>query len=360
MRLGVAWYPEQHPPERWADDTRRMARAGLELVRLGEFAWAVLEPSREQFRWAWLDRAIDSAAEAGLRVVLGTPTAVPPVWLLREEPEILSVGPDGQRRAYGSRRFNCPTAPAYRDASRRIVEAMARRYGSHPAIVAWQLDNEPGNHDSARCWCDHCEKAFHAWLRERYGTIDALNRAWGTVFWSGTYPDFEAVRLPRATNAAHSPSLLLAHRRFSAGQSLARVGEQRAIVAAEAPGRTIFANLPATEIAVDGRPFAGLGGVAAINLYPTGMGTPEDAAYLLDLARGHTGRVWVMEHQPGPINWTPTADPVPPGQVRLWGWRAALHGVETFLFFSWRPSRSGSEQYHSGLLRHDGSADRGL
>ncbi len=360
MKLGVAWYPEQHPPERWPEDTRRMAEAGLELVRLGEFAWTAMEPARDQLDWTWLDRAIDTAAAAGLQVVLGTPTAVPPVWLCLEHPEILSVSPEGHRRAYGSRRFNCPTVPAYREACQRIVAAMVQRYGSHPAIVAWQLDNEPGNHDSARCWCDWCERAFQDWLRERYGTIEALNRAWGTVFWSGQYPSFEAVRLPRPTNAAHSPNLLLAHRRFSSRQALACIQEQQAIVATGAPGRMIFANLPATELAVDHHPFARLGGAAAIDVYPTGMGTPEDVAYLLDLALGYTGRAWIMEHQPGPINWTPTTDPVPPGQVRLWGWRAALHGFEAFLFFSWRPTRSGSEQYHTGLLRHDGSADRGL
>lgn len=360
MKLGVAWYPEQHPPERWSDDARRMAEAGLELVRVGEFAWAAMEPARDGFEWDWLDRAIATAADAGLQVVLGTPTAVPPTWLVLERPEILSVGPDGRRRAYGSRRFGCPTVPAYRDESRRIVEAIVGRYGNHPAIVAWQLDNEPGNHDSARCWCDPCESAFQGWLRERYGSIEALNSAWGTVFWSGVYPSFEAVRLPRQTNAAHSPSLLLAHRRFSSGQALACVAEQHEVVAASAPGREIFANLPANEIAVDGRPFARLGGLAAINVYPTGMGSPADVAYLLDLARGHTGRVWITEHQPGPINWTPTADPVPPGQVRLWGWRAALHGIEALLFYSWRPTRSGTEQYHTGLLRHDGSPDRGL
>jgi len=360
MRLGVAWYPEQHPPERWAEDARRMAAIGLELVRVGEFAWTLMEPARGRFEWDWLDRALATARSAGLQVVLGTPTAVPPVWLAVETPEILSVGPTGQRRAYGSRRFNCPTSPAYRSASRRIVTAMVERYGSHPAVVAWQLDNEPGNHDSARCWCDLCEDAFQAWLGRRYGTVEDLNRAWGTVFWSGQYPALDAVRLPRETNALHSPSLLLAQRRFSAEQALACIAEQHQVVAAGSPGREIFTNLPANEIAVDHRAMARLGGLHAVNVYPTGMGTAEDVAYLLDLARGHTGRAWVTEHQPGPINWTPTTDPVGPGQVRLWGWRAALHGMEALLFFSWRPTRSGSEQYHTGLLRHDGSADRGL
>jgi beta-galactosidase len=358
--VGVDWYPEQHPEDRWADDVRRMREAGLTVVRLGEFAWTAMEPREGEYHFDWLDRAVELAVGAGLQVVLGTPTAVPPVWLCLAYPEVLSVGADGHRRAYGSRRFACPTSPAYREASRRIAAAMVERYGSHDGVIAWQLDNEPGNHDSARCWCDLCERAFQAWLAERHGTIEALNAAWGMRFWSGTFPSFEALRLPRPTNAQHTPSLLLAHWRFATHQVVEALRLQREVVAAGAPGRDIFINLPADETAVDSRAIARLAGAAAIDLYPHGHGTPDDQGFLLQLHRGHTGRAWIMEHQPGPINWTPTAAPVPPGQVRLWGWRAILHGYEAFLFFSWRPARSGSEQYHTGLLRHDGSPDRGL
>jgi beta-galactosidase len=360
MRLGVAWYPEQHPRERWADDVRRMADAGLQVVRLGEFAWAVIEPERDRFEWEWLDEAISLAEGAGLRVVLGTPTAVPPIWLCLERPEIMSVGPTGERRPYGGRRFTCPTSAAYREESRRIVTAMAERYGGHPAVEVWQLDNEPGHHGSWGCCCAESERAFQAWLERRYGSIGELNRAWGTTFWSGIYPSFEAVKLPRETPAAHNPSLLLAHRRFSSDTILESLTEQCEIVNARAPGRTILVNLPAHHLDVDQRAVARLAGVAAINVYPTGLESIDDAPFLYDLAVGHTGRAWVMEHQPGPVNWTPSADPVAPGQVRLWGWQAALHGTEALLFYSWRPTRSGSEQYHSGLLRHDGSPDRAL
>lgn len=360
MRLGVSWYPEQHPADRWADDVRRMASAGLSLVRLGEFGWGEIEPSRGRFAWDWLDRAIDLAAGAGLRVLLGTPTSVPPVWLCLARPEILSVAPDGLPQEYGSRKFTCPTAPAYREESRRIVEALVERYGRHEAVEAWQVDNEPGNHGSAWCWCDASERAFRGWLERRYGTIEALNEAWGTVFWSGRYPSFDAVRLPRPTPAAHHPSLLLAHRRFSSDEVVDGLAEQQALIARGAPGRTILSNLPATGTSLDPRAVARRFGLAAINVYPTGQGSDEDAAFLLDLARGHTGRAWITEQQPGPINWTPSRDAVAAGRVRLWGWRAALHGIDACLFFSWRPARSGSEQEHAGLLRHDGAAGQGL
>ena len=366
MKVGVAWYPEQHPPQRWADDVRRMADAGLSLVRVGEFAWSAMEPARDRFAFGWLDHVVGLAADAGLGVVMSTPTAVPPVWLTVERPEILTVDADGHRLTSGSRKFTCPTAPAFRQESRRIAEALAGRYGDASGagrgIVAWQLDNEAGNHESTWCWCGASEDAFRDWLRRRYGTIEALNEAWGTVFWSGTYPSFDTVQLPRRTAAVHNPSLLLAFRLFSSDQVIEGIAEQRAIVAAATAGRAlpILANLPADELNLDPRRLARLCGAAAIDLYPHGHGSVEEVAGWLDLAVGHTGRAWMMEHQPGPINWTPTTSPVAPGQVRLWLWRAALHGFEAFLFFSWRPTRSGSEQYHTGLLRHDGTADRGL
>ncbi len=360
MKLGVAWYPEQHPRERWPDDVRRMADAGLSLVRLGEFSWSAIEPKRGRFEWDWLDEAISLAAAAGLGVVIGTPTAAPPIWLCLEQPGIMAVGEDGVRLAYGSRRFTCPCSAAYREEGRRIVTALAERYGESAAVVAWQLDNEPGHHGSWRCFCDECEAAFQTWLERRYGTIEQLNRAWGTVFWSGTYPSFETVRLPRRTAGQHNPALLLAHRRFASDAIVEGVAEQHSIVAAHGGGRPTMVNLPAHHLDVDQRAVARLTGVAAINVYPTGLESDDEAGFLYDLARGHTGRAWVTEHQPGPVNWTPAAEPVPPGQVRLWGWRAALHGMEALLFFSWRPTHSGSEQYHSGLLRHDGSPDRAL
>lgn len=360
MRLGVVWYPEQHDPAGWPEDVARMRDAGLELVRLGEFAWATLEPARGDLHWAWLDRAIDAAAAAGLEVVLGTPTAVAPVWLALERPDILSVGEHGRRRAYGTRRHTCLTSPAYREESARIVGLLVERYGGHPAIATWQLDNEVGNHDSARCWCAACEAAFTVWLRARYGTVERLNEAWGTAFWSGAYPTFEAVRLPVPTMTPHAPSLLLAHRRFASAQAVAFLEAQRAIVAAGAPGRAIVANEYWDDRFVDPRAVARLGGIAAIDAYPHGVGSADELELLHDLAVGHTGRAWVIEHQAGPINWAPLNPPVPPGRVRDWGWLAALHGHEVLAFFSWQPTRSGQEQQHSGLLRHDGTADRGL
>lgn len=369
MKLGVCWYPEHWPEDRWATDASMMADLGLELVRIGEFAWSAYEAAPEAFAWGWLDRAVDVLAEAGLGVVLGTPTATPPVWLAQRHPEILSVGPDGRRRAYGSRRHTCPTAPTYREHARRVVTRLVERYGDHPAVVAWQIDNEPGNHDSARCWCDACQAAFTGWLEDRYGTVAALDEAWGTVFWSGTYPDLASVRLPVPTMTSHLPALELAHRRFASAQVVDGLAEQRATVAAGSPDREILTNLYLGDLHVDARAVGQLHGIGAVDNYPHDTADPLEVGFVLDLARGTAlgpddgrarrgGRAWVMEQQPGRINWTPDNPLVPPGQVRTWGLQAALHGIETLLFFRWRMARIGQEQHHAALLRHDDSPSR--
>ena len=367
MRFGVCYYPEQWPRDRWAEDAASMQDLGLELVRIGEFAWSRYEPARGRFDFGWLDEAIDTLAAAGLKVVLGTPTATPPVWLARERPEILSVGPDGRRRAYGSRRHTSTSSQAYREEAARIVSVLVERYGQHPAIAAWQIDNEPGNHDSARCWSEESQLAFQAWLSRRFGgSIEALNEAWGTVFWSMTYPDFDAVELPVPTVTGHNPSLLVAHLAFAAEQAAEALAEQRAIVAAGSPGRELFTNLYLGDVDIDPRQVARPTGLGSVDIYPHGLGNADDVAFVLDLARGSAlgagqgpealgGRAWIVEQQPGPVNWTGDNPAVPAGQVRLWCWQAAMHGVETLLWFRWRAARAGQEQHHAALLRHDGT-----
>jgi beta-galactosidase len=362
MRLGVCYYPEQWPRERWPRDLLMMRDAGLELVRMGEFAWSSYELARDVWNWGWLDEVLDLAHEHGLGVVLGTPTATPPIWLAQERPDVLAVGPDGRRRQVGSRRHTCPTSPAYREESLRVVTALADRYAAHPAVQAWQVDNEPGNHDSARCWCDSCQQAFEPWLTERYGDVAALNAQWGTAFWSQTWPSFDAVELPRPTVTGHNPALLLAHRRFAQAQVRAALGEQVDLLSSKAPGVPVLTNHYLGDDVVDVLDLGSLTGLVGHDNYPHGAEGPYDVAFRHQLARAASGGAdpWVMEQQPGPVNWTSTNPPVAPGLVRLWVWQAALHGVDTLLFFRWRAGRFGQEQYHAGLLRHDASPDRGL
>ncbi len=362
MRFGVCYYPEQWPEGRWPVDIAMMAELGLDLVRIGEFAWSTIEPERGRFEWHVVDRIIELVGDAGMEVVLGTPSATPPVWLMLERPDVVAVGPDGRRRAYGSRRHTCTTSAAYREESARIVSTLVDRYGSNPLVTGWQVDNEPGNHDSATCWCDECHAAFASWLERRFGTIDELNRAWGTAFWSQTYPTFDSVRLPVPTMTVHHPAIRLAHAKFASDQSVGFCAAQFDIIRAGTPdGVEITTNLYCEDLAVDARALARLGGIASMDNYPHGVATPLDTAYLLDLhahAAGPGGKAWVMEQQVGPVNWTSENPQVPDGQVRLWLWQAALHGYDAVLYFRWRAARFGQEQYHSGILRHDGEPRR--
>lgn len=366
MKLGVCWEPEQHPRATWATDVARMAELGFTTVRIGEFAWSTYEPARERFDWDWLDEGVGLLHDAGLEVVLGTPTATPPFWLLDERPQIAWVGPDGRRAVHGSRRHTCPTSPAYREEAARIVGHLVERYGEHPAIVAWQVDNEPGNHATARCWCDACGAAFTGWLRDRFPDVAALNAAWAGPFWSTDYPNLDAVVLPVPTVTAHDPALELAHRRFGSHQHAQAVAAQRELIRAGAPGRDVFTNVYLGDLDLDPRELARPTGLGATDSYPHGLEGPAEVAFHLDLTRGlalppdagpeaRGGRGWVTEQQPGPVNWVHDNPAVPPGQVRQWCWQAALHGIETTLLFRWRAARRGQEQHHAAVLRHDGT-----
>ena len=215
LLLGACDYPEHTPSSQWDEQPRLMRELGLDVVRIGEFAWSRLEPRRGEFRFDWLERAVDALGDAGLKVVLGTPTATPPAWLVRERPEILPVDAEGRVRKFGSRRHVDYSSEAWWEESARIVDAVASRFGRHEAVVGWQTDNEHGCHDTTRSYSSAAERGFRAWLRERHGSVEALNEAWGAVFWSQEYGDFEEVGLPNLTVTEPNPSHALDFYRYS-------------------------------------------------------------------------------------------------------------------------------------------------
>lgn len=375
--LGVCYYPEHWPRERWARDAARMVELGLAYVRIGEFCWSRIEPARGAFAWDWLDDAIEVLGSAGLRVVLGTPTATPPRWLVEEWPEILAWDAEGRPRRFGSRRHYCFSSPVWREESRRIVELVAGRYGAHAAVDGWQLDNEYGCHDTVVSYAPHCVPAFQDWLARRYRTIEALNQAWGTVFWSQEYAAFDQVPLPNLTVTEANPAHRLDYRRFSSDQVQSYHLMQARIVRARSPGRFIAHNVMGFFDQFDHFALADEVDVCGWDSYPLGFtacmmalddaervrfartGHPDVAALHHDLYRSaveqgaRRGRMWVMEQQPGPVNWAPYNPAPAPGMVRLWTWEALAHGAEAVCYFRWRQMPRAQEQMHAALYRPD-------
>jgi beta-galactosidase len=371
VELGVCYYPEHWPETAWTGDARRMAAMGITRVRIGEFAWSRIEPRQGEFDWGWLDRAIATLADAGLQVVMCTPTATPPKWLVDAYPDILAVDAKGAPRRFGSRRHYCFSSATYRRESARITEAVAARYGGHPAITAWQTDNEYGCHDTVLSYSPNAAEAFRRWLRDRYGSIAALNQAWGAVFWSQEYGSFDEVDLPFQPVTEGSPSHRLAFQRFASEEVDQFNREQVAILRRHAPGRDILHNFMGASTGFDHFDVAKALDVASWDSYPLGFleqgpwsdatkarfmrqGHPDFTAFHHDLYRGvGRGRWWVMEQQPGPVNWAPW-NPAPlAGMVRAWTWEAFAHGAEVVSYFRWRQAPFAQEQMHAGLLAPD-------
>lgn len=374
--LGVCYYPEQWPEEMWAEDARRMAALGLEWVRIAEFAWAKIEPRPGRFDWAWLDRAVETLGAAGLKVILCTPTAAPPKWLVDLYPEILPVAADGTVRKFGARRHYCFSSPRYREQAARITAEIAGRFGRNPHVHAWQTDNEYGDHDTIHSYSPAAEAAFRDWLRARYGTIEALNTAWGTSFWSMTYQDFDQIELPNNLVEEPSPTHRVDFMRFSSDQVRSFNKAQVDIIRALSPGRPITHNYMNQHTDFDHYAVGEDLDIASWDVYPLGglvhgrfsdaekarylrVGDPDQTSFNHDLYRAvGRGRVWVMEQQPGPVNWATINQAPADGMVRLWTWLAFAHGCELVSYFRWRQAPFAQEQFHTGLLHPDSTPDQ--
>lgn len=372
LKLGVCYYPEHWSPDHWKQDATDMVARGISRVRIGEFAWTLMEPEPGRYEWAWLDRAVDTLSAARLGVVLGTPTASPPEWMVARYPEILPVAKDGRTKSFGSRRYYSFSSIFYREEATRIATAMAERYGRHPGVVGWQIDNEYGCHDTTYSYGPADLAAFRLWLRARYGSIDRLNEAWGTVVWSQQLPSFEAVNLPMSSPYDFPPDMLLDYRRFSSAQVLAFHKAQAAAIRPLSPGRFVTTNFMANFTEFDHFPVGADTDFASWDSYPLGVaaggddarwdrtGNPDLTGWNHDLIRGLSSRpFWVMEQQPGAVNWA-RYNPAPlPGMVRLWAWEAFAHGAGAVSWFRWRQGQVGPEQMHAGLNLPDGQISPG-
>ena len=351
-----------------------MAEIGLTWVRIGEFAWSRMEPEPGRHDLDWLDRAISVLGAAGLKVVLGTPTATPPRWMLDRHPDMLAHDAQGRPRGFGSRRHYCFSHEGYRRECARIVTVLAERYGKNRHVAAWQTDNEYACHDTVLSYSPAALGGFRDWLAQTYQSPQALNRAWGNVFWSMDYAGFDEIDLPNLTVTEANPAHWMDFRRFSSDQVVSFNKVQTDIIRRHSPapishnymGRITDFDHFGTGADLD---------IAAWDSYPLGFlsdrlevtpeykrmfirqGDPDFQAFHHDLYRAvGKGRWWVMEQQPGPVNWAPwNPDPLP-GMARLWAWEAFAHGAEAVCYFRWRQAPFAQEQQHAGLLRPDSVA----
>ncbi|MGK5443514.1 beta-galactosidase [Micromonospora sp. URMC 105] len=356
---GADYNPEQWPEEVWAEDVALMRRAGVDLVSVGIFSWALLEPAPGRYEFGWLDRALDVLHDGGIKVDLATATASPPPWLAHRHPETLPRTADGTVLWPGGRQAYCPSSPIFRERSLALVEAVAGRYAEHPAVVMWHISNELGCHN-VHCYCDVSAEAFRRWLRERYGDLDTLNAAWGTTFWSQRYGDWAEINPPRTAPTFANPTQQLDFLRFSSDEQRAQLRAEQAVLKrlVRQPVTTNF--MIGTGIKyLDYHSWAPDVDVVSNDHYLTAADPLSHVG--LALAADHTrgvagGDPWLlMEHSTSAVNWQPRNVAKTPGQLRRNSLTHVARGADGVLFFQWRASRAGAEKFHSALVPHAGA-----
>jgi len=349
--LGTAWYPEQWPESRWDADLELMQKADIHMVRVGEFAWSRMEPSEGQYDFDWLDHAVTAASKHGIYTVLGTPSAAPPAWLTQKYPETLRMEEDGRWAEHGNRQqFNFDN-PKYRELARKIAEQMAKRFGHNPWVIGWQIDNEYAEESY-----DPGTKAqFQQWVKARYGTLDNLNARWTTSYWSQTYSDWN--QIPIETGYGN-PGLLLSWRRFVSDTWRSYQKNQLDVIRANSdPRQFITTNMMGWFDRYDHYVVSQDLDLASWDDY-VGEGhlDPAKNGATHDLTRGFKRKnFWVMETQPGSVNWAPINNALDKGEVRAMAWHAIGHGADTVSYWQWRSALNGQEEYHGTLVGADGT-----
>ncbi|OXS36733.1 beta-galactosidase [Streptomyces sp. XY006] len=364
LAFGGDYNPEQWPESVWQEDVRLMREAGVTMVSVGIFSWALLEPSPGTYDFGWLDRLLDLLHEHGVRVDLGTPTVVPPVWFYRAHPEALPVTAEGVRYEFGSRAAVCHSNADYRAAAARITTALAERYGSHPALALWHVHNEYGVPVSA-CYCDSCAAHFRRWLAAAYGTVDAVNEAWGTAFWGQRYTDFEQISPPRLTPATVNPAQALDYKRFADATMRENFRMERDILHRLSPGVPVTTNFMTALSQCDSVDYWAWGREVDLvtndhYLITDGRRTHVNLAMAADLTRSVAGGApWLLlEHSTSGVNWQPRNPAKAPGQMARNSLAHVARGSEGAMFFQWRQSRRGAEKFHSAMVPHGGTGTR--
>ena len=367
MTIGVYYYPEAWPESQWPRDVANIKKMGLEFVHMGEFAWTFMEPEEGKLNLEWLDRVVDLSAKQGLKVILCTPSATPPVWLVRQHPEVLMVDARGRRMEHGSRSQACWSQERYREYVGKIVTALAQRYGKNPAVWGWQLDNELSHYDRRFCYCDACQVKFRTWLRQKYGSIENLNRDWGNAFWSQMYQNFGQIRIPNQEElvATVNPHAQLDFQRWFAAEAADYIRFQTGLLRKDTRNQWITTNYMHMHGDVDPSLSRRDLDVMTWTHYPVhgemGPGTlgfrlGDGAAqsYYHDYMRPMNGLQGIMELQPGQVNWGEVNPQPLPGAIHMWLMRAFAGGARLVCTYRYRQPLFGNELYHHGLVGTDG------
>ena len=358
--FGGDYYPEQWDRDVWKEDVALMTEAGVNLVSVGIFSWALLEPAEGVYEFGWLDDALDLLHEGGIRVDLANASASPPPWFSHKYPQSLPVTIDGVRLGYGSRQAFCSSSADYRRASAALTTKIVERYAAHPAVVMWHVHNEYGCHNDP-CYCDASQASFQSWLRAKYGTIEAVNEAWGTAFWSQHYYSFDEITPPRATGTFVNPTQRLDYSRFSSDDLLECFEAEAAIIRAHSP-LPVTTNFMGLTMGLD-RPidywkWADRMDVVSNDHYLIADDARnfQELAMTSDYIRGLAGGApWLlMEHSSSAVNWQPRNIAKKPGEMIRNSLQHVARGADAALFFQWRAARAGSEKFHSALLPHAG------
>lgn len=367
LTIGVYYYPEAWPESQWARDMTNMRKLGMEFVHMGEFAWYFMEPQEGKYNFDWLEKNIDLAAKNGLKVVLCTPSATPPIWLEREHPEIMMVDAEGRTMDHGSREQADWCSPVYRDYVTKIDTELAKRFGNDPRVWGWQIDNELSHYGRRFSYSKAATAKFRDWLRERYGTIDRLNQDWGGAFWSEMYQNFDQIDIPNKETlvADPSPHAVLDFERWFAHEAADYIAMQARIIRQYSKNQWITTNFMTlhedvdpslSQKALDVFTWTHYPVHGELNEGPLGfrLGSAEEMSFMHDFMRSFNGLSGPMELQPGQVNWG-SVNPWPlPGAIHMWILRAFGAGARLVCTYRYRQPLYNSELYHKGLAETDG------
>jgi len=351
--FGADYYPEHWPEERWDRDSDLMKEAGFNVVRLAEFAWSRIEPKNGQFNFDWLDKVIEKLSKRDIKVIIGTPTAAPPPWIVKAHPDVIRVDAYGRKAAAGTRKNYCPNNKDYIRYSKRIAEKMALHYESNPNVIGWQIDNEFGGEP---CYCEDCIEAFREWLKEKYGSLDRLNGECGLIFWGQEYGDWDEILPPRPPFTMQNPSLNLEWHRFTSDSWIKYQQIQVEVIRKYAPHQFVTHNFMGLYKEIDYFKLAQPLDFVSFDYYPKWSGEIDYALRAMshDVMRSLKKKPYlIMELQSGAVKSVKA--PIPRlGEIRLWTIQSVARGADGVLYFRWRTCRFGAEEYWHGILDHDG------